>query len=49
MADTMTTATPIEMSTSPMLNTLANGTNGGSAKMSVSGASAGDSTTALFE
>ena len=49
MALAMTTAIPIEISTSPMLKTFANGTNGGSAKTSVNGASAGDSTTALFE
>ena len=44
----MTTTIPTAISTSPMLNTLANGSDGGTAKMSVSGARAGSSRTALF-
>ncbi len=37
------------ISTSPMLNTLANGSQAGSANRSVSGASAGSGTTMLFD
>ena len=40
---------PAPISTSPMLNTFANGSQAGKAKMSVSGARAGSSRTALLE
>src|SRR5687768_9253122 len=49
MAETITTTTPMPIRTSPMLKTLAKGTHGGRAKMSVNGASAGSATMALLE
>ena len=48
IAAAITTATPIPIRTSPTLNTFASGSQAGSAKRSVSGSSAGCSTTTLF-
>ena len=48
IASAIVAAMPIPMSTSPMLNTFANGSQAGSAKMSVSGARAGSGTMTLF-
>ncbi len=49
MAAAMITTTPIPMSMSPTRKMLAKGTQAGSAKMSVSGSSAGCSRAALFD
>ena len=49
IAETMTMTTPTPISTSPRLKTFAQGSQGGRAKMSVSGASAGSGTKELFE